>query len=58
MFLLSFNGSNDLLLHQKIEPGVSSVVESARDNCSLSFFPAALDILSGSSQASGFDKRF
>jgi hypothetical protein len=27
-FFLSFNGSNDLLTHQKIEPGVSSVVES------------------------------
>jgi hypothetical protein len=26
-FLLSFNGSNDLLTHQKIEPGVGSVVE-------------------------------
>jgi hypothetical protein len=33
-FLLSFNGSNDILLHQKVEPGVGSVVESlGQDFC-------------------------
>jgi hypothetical protein len=36
-FLLSFNGSNDLLLHQKVEPGVGSVVESVGQDFSISF---------------------
>ena len=47
-FLLSFIGSNDLLPHKKVEPGVGSVVESAGRDCLFSLFPAALDILSGS----------
>jgi hypothetical protein len=46
--LLSFNGSNNLLLHQKNEPGVGLVVESVGRDFSHSLFPAALDILSGS----------
>jgi hypothetical protein len=45
-FLLSFNGFNDLLLHQKIEPGVSSVVESVGRDFSHSLFPTVLHILS------------
>jgi hypothetical protein len=47
-FLLSVIGSNDLLLHQKVEPGVSSVVKSAGSDCLLSHSPSALDILAGS----------
>jgi hypothetical protein len=48
-FYFIFNGSNNLLLHQKIgEPGVSSVVESMGRGFSHILFPAALDILSGS----------
>ncbi len=46
--LLSLKAFYDLLPHQKIEPGVGSVVESAGRDCLLSLFPAALDILSGS----------
>jgi hypothetical protein len=46
--LLSFYGSNDLLTHQKIEPGVSSVVESVGQAFSYFLFTAALDILAGS----------
>jgi hypothetical protein len=57
-FLLSFNGSNNLLLHQKVEPGAGSVVESVRRGVSHSLFPTALDNLSGSSLASGFDEHF
>jgi hypothetical protein len=47
-FLLSFNGSNNLLLHQKVEPGAGSVVESVGQDFSIFFFTAALDILAGS----------
>jgi hypothetical protein len=47
-FLLSFNGSNDLLLHQKVEPGVRSVVESVGQDFWYFLFTAALDILAGS----------
>jgi hypothetical protein len=37
IFLLSFNGSNGLLLHQKVEPGVGSVVESMGQDFCISF---------------------
>jgi hypothetical protein len=47
-FLLSFNGSNDLRTHQKIEPGASSVAESEGQDFWHFLFTAALDILAGS----------
>jgi hypothetical protein len=43
-----FNGSNDFLTHQKIEPGFSSVVESMGQDFWYFLFTAALDILAGS----------
>jgi hypothetical protein len=36
-FLLSFNGSNDLLLHQKVESGAGSVVKSVEQDFCISF---------------------
>jgi hypothetical protein len=45
------------VLHQKIEPGVTSVVESVGWDLSTFPFPAVLDILPGSWLASGKDKR-
>ncbi len=56
-FLLSFNGSNHLLTHQKIEPGAGSVVESVGQDFWYFLFTAALDILAGSYSPYGFDKR-